>query len=39
MVDQLPDLEGGAGRRVETTPVLIVNPDGSRANAITVFGE
>lgn len=47
MSDQLPDLEGGAGRNVESTPVLIVNPDGTfggsavdvqHVNGVTVAG-
>ncbi|GGO96520.1 spike base protein, RCAP_Rcc01079 family [Stakelama pacifica] len=29
MADQLPDLEGGANRRVESMPVLAIRPDGS----------
>lgn len=29
MADQLPDFEGGAGRRVEATPVILSGADGS----------
>lgn len=32
MTDILPDVVGGAGRRVEATPVLVVGPDGSAAS-------
>ncbi len=34
MADNLPDLEGGAGRRVEATPVLVVDASGAPASQV-----